>query len=100
MAGKTPKAAAPKQVEALDRDEAKRKNIPTAEYQPVLDKHGSPPVRVSCPRAAERSASPVQAPLCSPRRTPATAISTRSSSASRFSLAARCGPTSAAAVRR
>jgi hypothetical protein len=33
MAGKAPKAAAPKQVEALNHDEAKRKNVPTAEYQ-------------------------------------------------------------------
>jgi adenine-specific DNA-methyltransferase len=58
MAGKAPKAAAPKQVEALNHDEAKRKNIPTAEYQSVLDKQKLAPVKVSYPRAAERARAP------------------------------------------
>ena len=32
------KPSTPKSVESLNHDEAKRKNIPTAEYQSVLDK--------------------------------------------------------------
>jgi adenine-specific DNA-methyltransferase len=44
------KSAAPKSVEALKHDEAKRKNIPTAEFQSVLEKEKQDPKRVSYPR--------------------------------------------------
>jgi adenine-specific DNA-methyltransferase len=37
----------PKTVETLKHEEAKRKNIPTAEYQPVLKKEDQNPVRVA-----------------------------------------------------
>lgn len=40
-----------KTVTTLNHDEAKRKNIPTAEYQSVLEKEKLQPVRVSYPRA-------------------------------------------------
>ena len=40
----------PRNVEALRHDEAKRKNIPTAEYQPVLDKEEQQPKQVRFPR--------------------------------------------------
>ncbi|WP_299071600.1 site-specific DNA-methyltransferase, partial [Accumulibacter sp.] len=39
-----------KTVEALKHDEAKRKNIPTAEYQSVLDKEEQQPKQVRYPR--------------------------------------------------
>ena len=46
-----PKKPAPKKtVEALKHDEATRKNIPTAEYQSVLQKNEQEPVKVSYPR--------------------------------------------------
>src|SRR6187431_2679072 len=44
---KTPTA---KTVDALRHDEAKRSNIPTAEYQAVLDEHARNPVRVAYER--------------------------------------------------
>ena len=44
------KPAAKKTVEALKHDEATRKNIPTAEYQSVLQKTEREPVKVSYPR--------------------------------------------------
>jgi len=40
-----------KTVTTLNHDEAKRKNIPTAEYQSVLDKQKLAPVQVRYPRA-------------------------------------------------
>ena len=40
----------PLTVEALKHDEATRKNIPTAEYQSLMQKEDSAPVRVSYPR--------------------------------------------------
>ena len=40
-----------KTVTAIQHDDAKRKNIPTAEYQSVLEKQKLAPVRVSYPRA-------------------------------------------------
>ncbi|HYD53673.1 MAG TPA: site-specific DNA-methyltransferase [Gemmatimonadaceae bacterium] len=46
-AAKTP---ASKSVEALRHDEAKRKNIPTAEYQAVLQRETQDPVRVAYER--------------------------------------------------
>jgi len=44
------KQAAPKTVEAIKHDEATRKNIPTAEYQSVLDKNEQNPVMVAYER--------------------------------------------------
>lgn len=41
-----------KSVETLMHDEASRKNIPTAEYQSVMQKEEQRPVRVSIPRGA------------------------------------------------
>jgi len=40
----------PKTVEALKHDEAKRKNIPTAEYQSVMQKGEQTPIRVAYER--------------------------------------------------
>ena len=40
----------PKQVEALRHEEAKRTNIPTAEYQSVLAKEGESPIQVAYAR--------------------------------------------------
>jgi adenine-specific DNA-methyltransferase len=50
MAKAATKTAAKKSVEALKHDEAKRKNIPTAEYQPVLEKEQQAPKKVRYPR--------------------------------------------------
>jgi adenine-specific DNA-methyltransferase len=44
------KPAAQKSVEALKHDEAKRKNIPTAEYQSVLEKEQQDPKKIRYPR--------------------------------------------------
>jgi adenine-specific DNA-methyltransferase len=44
------KPAAPKSVEVLKHDEAKRKNIPTAEFQSVLEKEQQDPKKVHYPR--------------------------------------------------
>jgi adenine-specific DNA-methyltransferase len=44
------KTKTPLSVEALKHDEATRKNIPTAEYQSLMQKEDSAPVRVSYPR--------------------------------------------------
>ena len=44
------RAAAPKFVEALKHDEAKRKNIPTAEFQSVLEKEQQDPKKLRYPR--------------------------------------------------
>jgi adenine-specific DNA-methyltransferase len=41
----------PKTVTTIQHDDAKRKNIPTAEYQSVLEKQKLAPVKVSYPRA-------------------------------------------------
>jgi len=50
MARKSTKPPAGKSVEALKHDEAKRRNIPTAEFQSVLDKNAQDPVRVAYER--------------------------------------------------
>ena len=47
---KKSKPSAGKTVEALRHEEAKRKNIPTAEYQPVLARETENPVRVAYER--------------------------------------------------
>ena len=47
---KAEKRSAGKSVEALKHDEAKRKNIPTAEYQSVLEKEQQNPKKVHYPR--------------------------------------------------
>jgi adenine-specific DNA-methyltransferase len=44
------KAVAKKSVEALTHEEAKRKNIPTAEYQSVLEKEQLAPKKIRYPR--------------------------------------------------
>ena len=44
------KPAAQKSIEALTHNEAKRKNIPTAEYQSVLEKEQQDPKKVCYPR--------------------------------------------------
>src|SRR6202453_2112325 len=44
------KPAAEKSVEALKHDEAKRLNIPTAEYQSVLEREQQNPRKVRYPR--------------------------------------------------
>ena len=44
------KSNTPKSVESLTHDEATRKNIPTAEYQSVLDKEQQDPKKVRYPR--------------------------------------------------
>ncbi|GAB4355043.1 MAG: site-specific DNA-methyltransferase [Gammaproteobacteria bacterium] len=44
------KTQAPKQVETLTHDEARRKNIPTAEYQSVVDDQTKAPKEVHYPR--------------------------------------------------
>jgi adenine-specific DNA-methyltransferase len=43
-------APTPKSVDAITHDDAKRKNIPTAEYQSVLDDHQKNPKQVRYPR--------------------------------------------------
>src|ERR1700730_9336847 len=50
MAKAATKPAAKKSVEALKHAEAKRKNIPTAEYQSVLEKEQQAPKKVHYPR--------------------------------------------------
>ena len=47
---RTPRKKSPKQVETLTHDEASRKNIPTAEYQSVMDKDDQSPVRIAYER--------------------------------------------------
>jgi len=49
---KKPTTTKAKNVEALTHEEAKRKNIPTAEYQSVLQKAEQDPVRVAYERGA------------------------------------------------
>src|ERR1700689_5403374 len=44
------KSPTPKSVEILKHDEAKRKNIPTAEYQSVLEKEQQDPKKIRYPR--------------------------------------------------
>jgi adenine-specific DNA-methyltransferase len=50
MAKAAKKTAAKKSVEAFKHDEAKRKNIPTAEYQSVLEKEQQVPKKLRYPR--------------------------------------------------
>jgi adenine-specific DNA-methyltransferase len=51
-----PKPTANKTVTTIQHDDAKRKNIPTAEYQSVLEKQKLAPTRVSYPRAESGAA--------------------------------------------
>lgn len=54
MAGKTTKKpVAKKNVEALTHKEAARRNIPTAEYQSVMEKELQSPIRVAYQRRNE-----------------------------------------------
>src|SRR5690348_7177905 len=50
MAKRAPKQSSSKKVETLTHDKAKRKNIPTAEYQSVLQKEEQSPVRIAYER--------------------------------------------------
>ena len=50
MATKTPRSATPKTVETLKHGEATRKNIPTTEYQSVVDIEQQNPKQVRYPR--------------------------------------------------
>jgi adenine-specific DNA-methyltransferase len=52
MATRKNSGAPGKTVESIKHDEAKRKNIPTAEYQSVLEKQKLAPVQVSYPRGS------------------------------------------------
>lgn len=47
MARQTKKPATPKTVEALKHEEARRKNIPTAEYQSVMARDEQSAIRLS-----------------------------------------------------
>ena len=47
---RAPRKKSPKQVETLTHDEASRKNIPTAEYQSVMDKDDQSPIRIAYER--------------------------------------------------
>src|SRR6202140_2914056 len=47
---KTPKSEKKKTVEALKHEEASRKNIPTAEFQSVMQKDQLSPIRVAYER--------------------------------------------------
>jgi len=42
-----------KTIETLTHDDARRKNIPTAEFQSVLQKEAQDPLKVTLPRNAE-----------------------------------------------
>lgn len=53
MARKT-RPKPPKTVATLKHKEARRKNIPTAEYQSVMQKEEQAPVKVACARNAKR----------------------------------------------
>jgi hypothetical protein len=50
MAKRAPKRTSAKTIEALTHDEAKRKNIPTAEYQSVIQKEEEKPKTIKYPR--------------------------------------------------
>ena len=50
MPPRTPKSNSSKKVESLKHEEAKRKNIPTAEYQSVMAEEEKSPVRVAYER--------------------------------------------------
>jgi len=50
MPPRTPKSPNAKKVEALKHEEAKRKNIPTAEYQSVMAEEEKSPIRVAYER--------------------------------------------------
>ena len=47
---RAPRKKSPKQVETLTHDEASRKNIPTAEYQSVMDKEDQSAIRIAYER--------------------------------------------------
>ena len=50
MAKRSPKNKTPKQIGTIIHDEAKRRNIPTAEHQSVVDKELQEPIRVAYER--------------------------------------------------
>ena len=50
MAQKAPKPTSHKTVETIRHEQARRKNIPTAEYQSVMQEEAQNPVRVAYER--------------------------------------------------
>ena len=88
---KTPKnsAGSTKTVESLKHDEATRKNIPTAEYQSVLQKNEQRPIRVAYERR-NRDLDPSSSGAVRTSRTGAISSSTRRHSTSKK----RCIPRS------
>jgi len=50
MAKKSTKQSSIKSVESITHDDAKRKNIPTAEYQSVVKQDQQDPIRVAYER--------------------------------------------------
>lgn len=50
MAGRKKKTAAKKQVETLVHADEKRKNIPTAEFQAMIEKEQTDPLRIAYER--------------------------------------------------
>ena len=75
------KAPTTKTVETLKHDEAKRKNIPTAEYQSVLEKAQQAPKTIRYPRNTDLD--PNSSGAARTSRTGATWLSTPRRSTSR-----------------
>jgi len=84
---RSPSAA--KTVETLRHDEASRKNIPTAEYQSVLQKEQESPVRVAYERR-NRDLDPSSSGAARMNRTGATSSSRPRRSTSRRRSSPRC----------
>ena len=82
------KPATPKSVETLKHDEDKRKNIPTAEFQSVLEKEQQTPKTVRYPRNTDLDPQLVWRGRMS--RTGATSLSTPRRSTSRKRSTPRC----------
>jgi hypothetical protein len=77
----TPGTKAPLQVETLKHADDKRKNIPTAEFQSVVQREHQKPVQIRYPRAgSEADQARVPPARWQPNATPATATWTHNSS--------------------
>jgi adenine-specific DNA-methyltransferase len=83
------KPTAKKTVAAIKHDEAKRKNIPTAEYQSVLQKEEQTPVRIAYERR-NRDLDPQLVWRGKTSRTGPTSSSTPRRSTSRRRCTPRC----------
>jgi hypothetical protein len=92
------KPAAQKSVEALKHDEAKRKNIPTAEFQSVLEREQQDPKKLRYP--ATPTSIPSSSGAARMSRTGATSSSTLRRSTSRKRFTPRCSSTICCAPRR